>query len=186
MEIAKLVKTNKRYLIGLVLAVLVFSGACFTLSQLNRAKISEQEKNLTFETVSMGSRTRYDVQDFLVITEAKEWDKFWEEKSFEGTITASDVDFQNYFAIAAFLGEKATGGFGIHIENIAQSKTIIKVTINITEPGPGQYVTEGNTRPYHIVRVKKCDMPQMGNITFIFVDTSGEELAIKSYCIDKM
>ena len=174
-------KTNKRYLIGLVLAVLVLSGACFTLSQLNKAKISEQEKNLTFETVSIGDWSRYDVQDFLVITEAKEWDKFREEcSSYTGTITASDVDFQNYFVIAAFLGEKATGGFGIHIENIAQSKTIIKVTINITEPGPGQYVTEGNTRPYHIVRVKKGDMPQMGNITFIFVDTPGEELARKS------
>ena len=175
MEIAKLVKTNKRYLIGLVLAVLVFSGACFTLSQLNRAKISEQEKNLTFETVSMGSRTRYDIQDFLVITEVKEWDKFWEEKSFEGTITASDVDFQNYFAIAAFLGP-SDGGVSVYIKAITQIKDMIKVTVNITEP---DYVLDIVMSPYDIVRVRKADMTQRGNVTFAFIDTSGRELGRK-------
>jgi hypothetical protein len=166
------IKFKKMYLVCLIPVALMIN-ACLQMD-------TNEEKSLTFETISMGDWGS-DIQDFLVIGSAKEWDIF--RKEYLPRIKASDIDFQNHFVIVAFLGEKATGGYGIQIENVTQIKDMIRVTVNITEPAPGQYVTEGSTNPYHIVRVKKGDMTK-GNLTFVFVDVHGEELARKSYYIN--
>jgi len=63
--------------------------------------------------------------------------------------------------IAVFSEEKRTGGYGIEITRVEENleKGQMEVFFLETHPSPNSMVTQALTQPYHIVKLKKVDIP---------------------------
>jgi len=88
-------------------------------------------------------------------------------------INFSEDEFKDYILIFAYFGRAPAIGYEIEIKKIVQEKDIIKITVQTKEPNFG---LEKVTHPYHVVKVKKDDLMQKDNITFIFEDIDRKEL----------
>ncbi|MDP8256165.1 MAG: zf-HC2 domain-containing protein [Candidatus Alcyoniella australis] len=89
----------------------------------------------------------------LVLHDAGSFAALW-NKIFGITVPLPDVppvDFEHNFAVAAFLGERASGGFKVRIENVLWSTDRLVVYVNQSLPDPNSAVTLALTQPYHVV-----------------------------------
>ncbi len=84
----------------------------------------------------------------------EEWSDLWTEM-FPTQMIASAIDFDNKILIAAFQGQKSTGGYSIEITKIEEIDNKIIVNIAENEPGRNCIVTQAFTSPYHIVELDK-------------------------------
>jgi hypothetical protein len=62
-------------------------------------------------------------------------------------------------AIAVFMGEQRTGGFSLGIQRVEDKSGLLKVLVHITKPEQGTIVAHVLTRPYHIIKLQKTDVP---------------------------
>jgi hypothetical protein len=67
--------------------------------------------------------------------------------------------FEGRRYILASYGEKPTGGYGIHIEDVEIGSDAIVVTIGHSDPAEGQNVTEALTYPRDIVYTENLSLP---------------------------
>jgi hypothetical protein len=63
------------------------------------------------------------------------------------------VDFSQYIAMALFLGQKRTGGYGLQVRRIDSHPKSIVVHISLIGPGKGCTSTQALTQPYQIVKL---------------------------------
>lgn len=84
-----------------------------------------------------------------------------------------DVDFRREWVVAAFMGEKPTGGYLVDVREVVREGRRIRVTVVQEEPGPNDLVTMVITYPGHIVAVAR---PPAGRYTVVFTDEAGREL----------
>jgi hypothetical protein len=61
------------------------------------------------------------------------------------------IDLSHQSIIVAALGERASGGFGIHIDSIRSAGEGRDVFVTTTTPGPSCMTTQTLTQPVHIV-----------------------------------
>ena len=69
--------------------------------------------------------------------------------------TSIAADFDSTMVIAAFAGEKLTGGHDIEITSITEQQGMVTVEVVETSPAAGCAVTQTITTPYHIVLVRQ-------------------------------
>lgn len=84
-----------------------------------------------------------------------------------------DVDFRREWVVAAFMGEKPTGGYRVDVRDVVREGRLIRVTVVQEEPGPDDFVTMVITYPGHIVAAAR---PPAGRYTVVFADAGGREL----------
>ncbi len=98
----------------------------------------------------------------------------------------SDFDFAHYFLIVVFNGIRGGLGYGTHIstKGIRQDNDIIYVTFKFSDPGPGAYKPVINS-PTDFLKIKRDNLIQGGELTFILLDTSGKERAKSTYEVQK-
>ncbi|MDP2752959.1 MAG: protease complex subunit PrcB family protein [Nitrospirota bacterium] len=159
----------------------IFLGISLLLLLLSGLIISgciEAGRRLDFETVDTGEMSGYTEKQakFMVIAGNETWGTFW-QSYMQGQ--KKDIDFDEYLVIAAFQGEKSTGGYGISIKEISQTGAVIDIIIEFIEPKKGEIVTEASTQPYHIIKLKKAQI-EKGLITFRFLDNIRKELTRES------
>jgi len=63
------------------------------------------------------------------------------------------VDFTKSKVLLLDMGQKATGGYGIEIEKIADSNDAAIVSVALVEPGSGCLVTQSLTNPYEFIEI---------------------------------
>ncbi len=159
----------------------IFLGISLLLLLLSGMIISgcvEAGRRLDFETVDKNVISGYTEKEaeFLVIADNETWYNFW-QSYIQGQ--KKDIDFDEYLVIAAFQGEKSTGGYGISIKEISQTGAVIDIIIEFIEPKKGEIVTQASTQPYHIIKLEKAQI-EKGLITFRFLDNMRKELARES------
>lgn len=99
---------------------------------------------------SYTSRRNYAIYD------ASAFAKFW--KNVHGANTqVPKVDFSKEFVIAAFAGEKPTGGYGIDVSRVVDQNGKRTVTVTITSPGAGCATAQAKTQPYAFAVVAASD-----------------------------
>jgi len=69
--------------------------------------------------------------------------------------TSVSADFDSTMVIAAFAGEKTTGGHDIEITSMTEQQGMVTVEVVETSPAAGCAVTQTITTPYHIVIVRQ-------------------------------
>jgi len=88
--------------------------------------------------------------------------------------SAPNVDFAGNNVATIFLGQKATGGYGLSVSSTAVDGNTLTVNVSTTSPKPGLIQTQALTSPWVSLRVE-------GNYTRLIVrDSSGNTLAESS------
>ena len=126
------------------------------------AQAPAQGAGLSFVTVDKGVRSGLSERKFIAVVTAKEWKDLWLAHKSGGSSApqAPQVDFQEEMVLGVFAGEKRTGGYGIEITGVAlEAGKQVLVRWAETSPAPGSIVTEALTQPYHIVKLKRQNLP---------------------------
>lgn len=169
----------------LVLFAMTIAGGCISAQQ--------EAKNLTFETVYKSTefgialpsdwhgkipffqldpyKPKYSSPPaYEVILNKTEWDYLFTPYK----PLPPSVDFNTEFVIAyGFIHH--SGGTTVEIPNVTQSADTISIVV-VDHPPKGEVVTMAVTYPHHIIKIKKSELLQRGNLTFSFVYVDGTQL----------
>ena len=136
--------------------VVIFLAACSVAGTADVERIS-------FTTVDQGFQSAVQERKTLVIKNEKGWRELEQMQSspFKPAKPVPTIDFNQEMIVAVFAGEKPTGGYGIEITAIEQDRARqqLRVRYRETKPPAGAMVTQALTQPYHIVRLKRIELP---------------------------
>ncbi|MEZ4630455.1 MAG: protease complex subunit PrcB family protein [Deinococcales bacterium] len=68
--------------------------------------------------------------------------------------------------IAAFMGMKPSGGFGIMVKDISLVGEVLKVDLEILSPAPRQFMTMALTSPWVMVEVSSANFNEVEFLEF--------------------
>jgi hypothetical protein len=112
---------------------------------------------LSFNTLQRGAYSGVTERKVVLVTDEAAWKSNWQQISAR-QVPAPDapaLDFAGQSVIVASLGEKNTGGYSVEVTGVELVGGKLKVTVRETKPGPGTFVTQALTQPYHVVRIPK-------------------------------
>ncbi len=90
-----------------------------------------------------------------LITSDSQWHDLWRGLLGAAVKAPPPVDFRDYVVAVVFLGERRTGGYGVEfLEPLINEKKMV-ILYKERRPGPGSFVTQALTQPYHIKAFKR-------------------------------
>lgn len=161
----------------LPIATLGLTGCFHVPDDLSNSAITEVQE-MDFTTVEQSSGSYAATQPALYLIQSQDQlDQLW-AMHVSGNILnpspAPHIDFGSQFVIAAFAGQKNTGGYSFQITDIntnAQSGTSdIAVYATLESPAPGMVVTQALTSPHHVVRIDRRANFQFEEVYMILTD----------------
>jgi hypothetical protein len=104
------------------------------------------------------TRSGFTAPERAVIRTAAEWQAFWTRMNagLDPAPAAPEVDFGQDMVLAAALGTRPTGGYGVGIE-VARDGAVLRARVTETRPGMGCMTTQALTSPVAIVRVARSE-----------------------------
>lgn len=181
---------SKSIFISLLPLSLLLAG-CSPFSQkpttnTNLAVSDVQE--LTFSVVQDEAYSAYaEITPRLVLIQTQaEWEQFW-STDLEGNKLpvppAPQIDFQTQVVLAAFTGQKSTGGYGVSVTdvntNTVTGSADVAVYVNQQVPAAGAVLTQALTSPAQVVSVERNANFSLEDVFMIFrTPTTGEEQII--------
>lgn len=158
----------KKYTFLMILAVATFfclgaQSDCDKAKTVKNSQVNSQKnKNMTNEKMPddpLSAPTNSDIktlaessnarmsEPFVFVARTKETYAQLQTMA-ENLPSASEIDFSKMAVVAAFAGEKNTGGYSVSIEG-----SIGKVSVKVETPAADAIVTEALTMPYKVVQV---------------------------------
>jgi len=130
----------------------------------NKQKSSIEKEStviLKFETIEKGFFSGFTERKNWVIRTQEQWMELW------GTHTSiriphptpPPVDFGKEMILAVFTGQKPSGGFAVEITRVEKYENELVASFIEVRPPPDALVTQVLTQPYHIIKMKKSDLP---------------------------
>lgn len=119
------------------------------------------EKALSFSTIRKSANSAQKTPATYALYGEDELRTIW-EGAFDGE-SIPNVDFSKYMVVAAFLGNRSTGGYGIEVTEVKETTDELFITIQETIPGPSCNVSLGDTSPVHIIKLPRSDK----TVTFV-------------------
>ena len=112
--------------------------------------------------IAAGEQSGIENSGRTVIRNQEAWQAWWREHTKNQFDPANPndppkVDFDKEMILAATMGERSSGGFGIHFAGIKTEGTTLKVIVKSTSPDPDGFVTTVMTYPFAIIAVPKHD-----------------------------
>lgn len=166
-----------RKLLLLTLPVFLLTGCFHVPDDLSNSSVREVQE-IDFTTLEQGTGSYGDGNPRLFLIQSQaQLDQLWSSYilgNFINPNPAPQIDFGSKFVLAAFAGQKSTGGYSIDITGLntnAQSGTSdIAVYATLVGPTPGTIVTQALTSPYHVVEVKRQAGFQFEDVYMILTD----------------
>ena len=88
-----------------------------------------------------------------------------------------DVDFEQFWVLAVFRGEKPTSGYAITIEDIQTFERVVEVDVSLTNPPPDAIVAQVITYPLAVEIISISDIADPGLMDWVVLDQNGEVLS---------
>ncbi len=116
-----------------------------------------------FGAIAKGSRSGVRERQFVVIRTQPQWDTLW--RAHQSGVSPEQplpaFDDRHEMILAVFSGEKNTGGYGIEVARVEEQQTArrLNVVVRETSPAPNAMRVQALTQPYHMVRLKRIDLP---------------------------
>ena len=138
-----------------------------------------EETDLAFDTLEYvdgndveGDQSGIASKQLLVIRDADTFTDFWADHTalMAPQPAEPDVDFETDMVVAAFLGERATGGFSVQIEDVRENNDFIIVDVEIETPGDDCVLTQSVTQPHHVIVLEDSDKPVQFSETTVEAD----------------
>jgi hypothetical protein len=116
------------------------------------------ESPVEFTVVLEGRHSLIDTAAVMLIDNAEDWTNIWHlaQGQIEPMPPVAEIDFQHDMILAAFMGQKNSGGYRIEIAEITLIDKILTVKINNYSADGGMMLTV-LTSPYQIVSIPKGD-----------------------------
>jgi len=150
------------WIAGLSFLVATASGACGSTigtDPLEASNVQTDEQQVSFEEVEGTTSFLSGISDRrrLVIEDQDAWLQFWAELQAMVTPVPEPpaVDFSTHVVIAATMGQRATGGYSIRIDDISRAGERTRVIVVETAPGPTCLTTQAFTAPATAVTVSR-------------------------------
>lgn len=134
-----------------------------------------EEETVTFETLeyTSGSPVKGTVsgvssKQLIVIRDVDTFTETWSEHvaALAPQPAQPTVAFGTDMVIAAFMGERLTGGYTIVIEDVRENDEFLIVDIEMEMPGSNCDVSQSVTQPHHMVLLPDSDKPvQFSEVT---------------------
>jgi hypothetical protein len=146
-------------LIGLILIFMLVGEAEVISSSAGSNK--EGIILLSFSTIDKGFRSGIKERKLVTIKSEKEWENLWllHKAPFAPERQIPLIDLRQEMIVAVFSGEKKTGGYGIEITKIEETREKGEVIVFFleTQPPSKAMVTQALTQPYHIVKTGRTN-----------------------------
>ena len=116
---------------------------------------------LNFTSLHRSSYEGLEDAQTRVVEDAQSWMALWREmtRDRQPAPPTPTVNFENEMVLAAFLGQRSTGGHSIEITQVEIKDCTMLVTVERSSPPPGGMVTMAFTQPSHAVIVARTDLP---------------------------
>jgi hypothetical protein len=146
-------------LIGLILIFMLVGEAEVISSSAGSNK--EGIILLSFSTIDKGFLSPIKERKLVILKSEKEWGDLWRlhKGAFLPKQPIPSVNFKQDMIVAVFSGEKKTGGYGIEITKIEETREKGEVIVFFleTQPPSKAMVTQALTQPYHIVKTGRTN-----------------------------
>lgn len=126
---------------------------------LDPAQLRSEAQEVSFEEIegAASSMSGISERQRLVIDDVESWATFWTRlhANISPEPPAPIVDFGNRVVVAATMGQRATGGYAIRIEEITRVGDDLRVVVLETSPGPKCLTTQAFSAPATAVTVPR-------------------------------
>jgi len=130
-----------------------------TLATPGLAAAAEKAPTAIFRVLEQGSHSGVDSQRFDTIRDKTALRSLWQTHGKSASPPLPEVDFSKEMVIAAFAGQKNTGGYQLNLTGLDRRRGHIDISLSLTQPGPDCIVTQALTQPYVIVRIARSKQP---------------------------
>jgi hypothetical protein len=110
-----------------------------------------------------------DKPSYLVVTE-KNWASHYSSQP-------KGADFTANIYIVVSLGLKPNPGYTVRVLQLQQQGEVIKVRLELGEPDPNKFYIQVMVKPIAVVEVPKVNLQLLEQLSFVFADQKGKELA---------
>jgi protease stability complex PrcB-like protein len=110
-------------------------------------------------TIEKGDQSNIDEPKQVVIHDAAEWRKLWQQHSPDHPLPS--VDFSKESVVAVFMGSRNTAGYSVAIVSTTDAQGALIVRYKETRPASGAITAQVITFPYHIVAIPKSTATQI-------------------------
>ena len=158
-------KINKLYKEEKIKAFLIFLSiiSIFLLIFLFSCSNANEGESISFETISKDFYSLQIEEENYVIKDAVSFNQLLSLTGNDSSLS-DDIDFSKEMAVAAFMGEKLTGGYSIEIIDVLKKKDHLEFLIKKEEPGPNDMVIQTITSPYHVIKLERFDTEYLFSI----------------------
>jgi len=139
--------------------ILIFSLVLISSLAFSCSNQGDDESNVPFEVLLESNFSSVSDKRHLLIKNSEDYQKLMSEvyANLDQMPRIPDADFTKNYIIAVFMGPRSTGGYSVSIDKIKESSSRITVYTVENSPGKNCVVTQGESRPYIIVRIPKID-----------------------------
>jgi hypothetical protein len=115
----------------------------------------------TLRSLGTGQQSGIQKPERVVVRTQPEWEALWKRSapSRGRAEAAPKVDWSKEMVLAAFLGSRSTGGYGVQIVAAREVNGKLEVQVEERRPRPDGFVTQAFTAPFHIVAAPKSALP---------------------------
>jgi len=126
-----------------------------------QAAPAEKAAPAIFMVLEQGSRSGVSIQQFGTIRDKASLRALWQQhgKGASPPQAMPEVDFSKEMVVAAFAGQKSTGGYQLNLTGLNRRGGQLSISFSLTQPGPDCIVTQALTQPYVIVKIAQSNKP---------------------------
>ncbi|MBE9129514.1 MULTISPECIES: protease complex subunit PrcB family protein [unclassified Coleofasciculus] len=140
-------------------------------AQADLAMLNQQEiptSNVPFENIKQDWNSGLEEPFATVVKGNEDWKKLWialHSIYFPLNLPATEVNFTENMVIGVGLGSRPTSGYSVEIKEINVEEDKLVVNSVERQPGANCVTAQATSQPYHVVVVKRSDLPVQFNRT---------------------
>merc|ERR1712080_427547 len=142
---------SKDNMLRLILLFAICSGGSGT------RKGNDVERDLECTTIHKGYSSGVQDRVYKAFSSTPTWSTFWTSHTSNSSPdrAAPLIDFAHNLVLAAFRGTFPTGGYGVEITKVRDTRDALVVHVKTRDPGPSSITTQAITQPFHMVRCER-------------------------------
>jgi hypothetical protein len=129
----------------------VLSLLVIALASCKATSVKSSDTNKLYEVLTQQTNGGASIRFFEILSEPNEIKMLEKDENLKDKIKVTDVQNANFIVLN--MGEKASGGYAIGVENVVETDKNIILTIKETHPEPGSMVTQSFTSPFCVVKI---------------------------------
>lgn len=147
------------------LLALACAPAAFAQNHLGGKPWNPQDQ-INFSAFRTGTNSRIQTQGMFDFSSEGEFQSYWSRSTGQSPAAAPrGVDWSRQKIVAIHLGRRPTGGYSVLVTKVERQVSFAMISAVERKPLPGQYVSEGETSPYVLLKVDRITVPFRLNVT---------------------